>query len=81
MARRSELCIEHQVGLTKLYDAMDDGAYADLKALHKELDEAVADCYGWPKSVAQDDKELVRQLNDLNRKIIEGERAYRPFDS
>ena len=81
LARRSALCIEHQVGLTKLYNAIDDGAYADLKALHKELDEAVADCYGWPKSVAQDDKELVRQLNDLNRKIIEGERAYRPFDS
>src|SRR5665811_2179951 len=77
---RSALCMEHQVGLTKLYNAMDDGAYADLKALHKELDEAVADCYGWPKSVAQDDKELVRHLTELNRQIIEGERAYAPFD-
>ena len=31
---------------TKLYNAMDEGAYVDLKALHRELDEAVADCYG-----------------------------------
>lgn len=79
LARRSELCLEHQIGLTKLYNAMDDGAYADLKALHKELDEAVADCYGWPKPVAQNDKELVVKLTELNRQIIEGGRPYAPF--
>ncbi len=59
---------------------MDEGAYTDLKALHRELDEAVADCYGWPKAVAQDDKELVARLNELNRQIVEGEREYSPFD-
>lgn len=58
---------------------MDDGAYADLKALHREVDEAIADCYGWPKSVAQDDAELVRRLLELNREITEGERPYAPF--
>lgn len=58
---------------------MDDGAYTDLEALHKELDEAIADCYGWPKSIAQDDKELVQRLTELNRQIIEGERTYTPF--
>lgn len=79
LARRSELCLEHDVGLTKLYNAMDEGAYADLKALHRELDEAVADCYGWPKAVAQDDKALVARLTELNRQIVEGERDYRPF--
>ncbi len=79
LARRSELCLEHNVGLTKLYNAMDEGAYADLKALHREVDEAVADCYGWPKSVAQSDKELVARLTELNRQIVEGERDYDPF--
>ncbi len=79
LARRSVLCLEHNVGLTKLYNAMDEGAYADLLALHRELDEAVADCYGWPKSVAQSDKELVARLTDLNRQIVEGERDYAPF--
>ena len=34
-ARRSELCIEHNIGLTKLYNQMDDGAFVDLAALHK----------------------------------------------
>lgn len=64
LARRAELCEQHQVGLTKLYNAMDEGAYTDLKALHREVDEAVAACYGWPKGVAQDDAELVARLLD-----------------
>jgi hypothetical protein len=78
-ARRSELCLEHQLGLTKLYNLMDDGAFADLAALHKTLDVAVAAAYGWPASVAQDPKELVARLTELNRQITEGEREYHPF--
>lgn len=81
LARRSELCLQHDKGLTKLYNAMGEGAYADLKALHRSLDEAIAGCYGWPKSVAQDDKELVRRLTELNRQIIDGEREYAPFEN
>ncbi|WP_345379250.1 DNA methyltransferase [Demequina sediminis] len=78
-ARRSELCIEHQLGLTKLYNLMDEGGFADLKALHKRLDEAVAAAYGWPKAVAQDGPELVRRLRSLNRDIVEGRVAYEPL--
>lgn len=77
--RRSELCLEHNIGLTKLYNQMDDGAFADLAALHKALDTAVVEAYGWPKTVAQDGPELVRRLTERNREIIEGERAYDPF--
>jgi len=65
--RRSELCMEHDMGLTKLYNLMDEGGFQDLKALHKQLDEAVAEAYGWPKSVAQDNAELVARLRELNR--------------
>ncbi|HZJ06674.1 MAG TPA: DNA methyltransferase [Nocardioidaceae bacterium] len=80
LARRTEICAAEQIGLTKLYNAVDEGAWADLKALHKELDEAVADLYCWPKAAAQDDKELVRRLTELNREIVEGGRAYAPFE-
>jgi len=80
LARRTEICTAEQIGLTRLYNAVDEGAWADLKALHKVLDEAVADCYGWPRSVAQDAKELVRRLTDLNREITQGDRPYDPFD-
>lgn len=58
---------------------MDDGAYIDLKSLHKTLDEAVAACYGWPKKIAQDDAQLVIHLSELNRAIAAGERDYSPF--
>ncbi len=53
--------------------------FMDLQRLHRALDEAVADCYGWPNSVAQDDAELVRRLTALNRQIVEGEVSYLPF--
>ncbi len=79
LARRSEICLAENIGLTTLYNQVDDGAWTDLKALHRELDVAVADCYGWPRSVAQDDAEIVRRLTALNREIVEGSTAYEPF--
>jgi len=79
LARRDEICRAAQIGITKLYNAVDEGAWTDLMAVHKDLDEAVAECYGWPKSAAQDDAELVRRLTDLNREISDGRRPYDPF--
>lgn len=78
-ARRSELCIEHQPGLTKLYNLMDEGGFADLAKLHRDLDISVAAAYGWPPSVAQNPAELVERLTELNRQITAGERDYHPF--
>lgn len=80
IARRQEICATENFGLTKLYNLVDDGAYTDLKKLHRQLDEAVAACYGWPRSTAQDSKEIVRRLTELNRQISEGNRSYAPFD-
>lgn len=79
LARRSEICLAEHIGLTRLYNAVDDGAWTDLKDLHRELDVAVAASYGWPASVAQDDREIVRRLTELNRDISEGRREYTPF--
>jgi len=30
MSRRSEICVERQIGLTQLYNEVDEGAYRDL---------------------------------------------------
>ncbi len=79
-ARRSALCLEHNIGLTKLYNLMDDGAFTDLRELHRQLDVAVVAAYGWPASVAQDGDELVRRLTELNRRIATGEIQYNPFN-
>ena len=78
--RRSEICLEREIGLTKLYNEVDDGAYADLRKLHEQLDEAVAAAYGWPKTAAHDPAESNRLLLELNRAIATGKVDYQPFD-
>lgn len=76
---RSQICTKNQYGLTKLYNAVDDGAYADFRKLHEDLDKNVAAAYGWPKKVAQDADECNRRLLALNLKIAAGELEYDPF--
>ena len=68
-----------EIGLTKLYNLMDDGAVTELKAMHLALDRAFVAAHGWPESVAQDGLELVRLLAERNREITEGARSYAPF--
>ncbi len=77
--RRSEICRARQIGLTRLYNDVDEGAYRDLRDLHSELDEAVAAAYGWPASAAHNVDESNRLLLELNRAIAAGEIEYRPF--
>lgn len=77
--RRTAICAERQIGLTQLYNDVDDGAYNDLRELHFALDEAVAAAYGWPESCAHDAQESNRLLLELNRAIAGGEIAYTPF--
>ena len=77
--RRKQICAERKIGLTQLYNEVDDGAYTDLRDLHRELDEAVAEAYGWPRAVAHDADETNRRLLELNREIAAGEREYDPF--
>lgn len=79
LARRREICRDRQIGLTTLYNDVDEGAHRDLVALHRELEEAVAACYGLPKRVAQDDDALVGPLLALDVEIGAGGRSYDPF--
>ncbi len=79
VALRSELCAEHEIGLTKLYNAVDEGAHVDLKKLHRELDKAVAVAYGWPASVAGNTEEIIERLSALSADITAGRVEYEPF--
>ena len=67
-----------RIGLTKLYDEIDEGAYRDLNELHDALDEAVAAAYGWPASAAHDPQESDRLLLELKWPIAAGEIEYDP---
>jgi hypothetical protein len=76
LKRRGELCQTEEIGLTELYNRVDDGAFEDLSALHLKLDRAVAASYGWPQAVASDPRETNRLLFELNRRIVAGETDY-----
>ena len=80
MRTRSTICLEREIGLTRLYNEVDEGAYSDLRRLHEQLDEAVAAAYGWPKTAAHNPAESNRLLLELNRAIAAGEVEYHPFD-
>ncbi len=76
---RSKICLEKQIGLTTLYNQVDEGAWQDLAAAHKKLDEAVARCYGWPAKVAHDPLEIKKRLAERHAEIMEDPDSYKPF--
>ncbi|HTU14387.1 MAG TPA: DNA methyltransferase [Solirubrobacterales bacterium] len=76
---RSAICVDRQIGLTTLYNQVDDGAWQDLAAAHRKLDEAVAKAYGWPGKVAHDPLEIKARLAKLHAEIMEDPDSYRPF--
>jgi len=73
LALRSALCADHAIGLTVLYNRMSDGAFDELRALHRELDLAVTAAYGWEAALLADTRERNRRLYELNRQITNGE--------
>lgn len=79
ISHRDGLCLKRDIGLTTLYNQLEEGAHRELKNLHRELDRAVADAYGWPRRVAQNEQELVRLLLERNLAIGRGEVLYSPF--
>ncbi|QLY25275.1 DNA methyltransferase [Bdellovibrio sp. KM01] len=65
-AYRSKFCKKMDIGLTTLYNQMNDGAHIPLKQLHKQLDQAVAECYGYPKAKIESYNDIINFLTDLN---------------
>lgn len=79
LGRRREIAISDNLGLTELYNRMDDGAYQDLAKLHRALDESVAAAYHWPVAIAQNGEELKSRIWKLNQQIGQGVGGYAPF--
>ena len=73
---RQELCLERKVGLTSLYNEVEEGMHRALEAAHLELDRAVVAAYGWDRSLVEDPEESNRRLHELNQKISRGEVLY-----
>ena len=68
---RSQISLKQNIGLTRLYNEIDDGAWKRLRELHDGLDEAVALAYGWPASVAHDpDETTVGYSNSTEQSVL-----------
>ncbi len=80
LERRQAICAREEVGLTDLYNRIDEGAWAEVAALHRELDAAVGRAYGWPTAVAHDPLETKARLAALHAEIAAG-RTYDPFNA
>lgn len=73
---RRRTCVEHDLGLTAVYNVMEDGGFEPLRDAHRSLDRAVAAAYGFPAALVGDRTEIVRRLLELNLEIAHGERGY-----
>ncbi|MDO8731915.1 MAG: hypothetical protein Q7L55_04990 [Actinomycetota bacterium] len=78
VTERRAACESHGKGLTAVYNAMDEGAFVNLKKAHDDLDRAVLACYGLPASLIKDRPALLSALFDLNERAA-ADSAYDPF--
>ncbi|MFN8130240.1 MAG: type IIL restriction-modification enzyme MmeI [Solirubrobacteraceae bacterium] len=79
LAARTAICVDREIGLTELYNEVDEGAWTEVRDAHAALDAAVAAAYGWPAAVAADPLELRARLAALHARIQAGELTYAPF--
>jgi hypothetical protein len=76
---RGTLCREHGLGLTALYNTVDDGGFTALRDAHEALDLAVVAAYGWSSALLDDVRERNRALLELNAAVRAGDVDYVPF--
>ncbi len=79
ISSRQEICRERRIGLTALYNQLDEGAWTELRDLHVELDGLVGAAYGWEPGVARSPVDSNARLSELNGRIARGEVGYDPF--
>lgn len=73
---RDRLCIETNLGLTDLYNMLEEGGYRELRDAQLILDRAVTSAYGWPASVVTDENEMNRRVLDRSIEIANTHAQY-----
>lgn len=77
VSQRKIACENFNLGLTKVYNRMEEGGFVELKKAHDSLNSSVLECYGFSKDISH--VELLEKLFDLNAKFAKN-RNYRPFE-
>ena len=78
MSERARATQSRGKRLTAVCNAIDDGAFGDLRAAHLTLDQAVLFAYCLPLSLRDDDSVLLDALLDLNEAAAANP-EYAPF--
>jgi hypothetical protein len=76
VTRRAGICTTSAVGLTDVYNQLEDGAWTELGELHRRLDRAVLVAYGWTDLDPADSVTINHRLYELNRRIRAGDLEY-----
>jgi hypothetical protein len=71
-ARRSAVCRERKLGLTKLHNLLEAGELPDLQAAYDELNDSVTAVYGFPAGSWRDDLQTLKLLLALNYELAGG---------
>lgn len=79
VSERQAITIREGIGLTALYNAIDDGAWRPIAELHRRLDAAVLGAYGWPADLCVDPLEQKVRLAVRHADIASGRISYDPF--
>jgi hypothetical protein len=79
VAARQAITTREGIGLTNLYNAVDEGAWQDIADLHRDLDLEVLKAYDFPASLRDDPLELKARLATLHAEIQAGRHPYSPF--
>ena len=75
---RQTICVENEIGLTVLYNRVEEGAWSEISDCHRGLDDAVASAYGWTADVARDPLEAKARLAERYEQISAGQ-SHSPF--
>jgi len=68
---RSDTCRARDLGLTKIHNELEAGGLPDLRAAYDAMNDGVTACYGFAEGAWRDDREILRLLLELNRRIAE----------
>ena len=76
LAERSKICTEYELGLTDVYNTLDDGGFVELAACHRELNRSVSRAYDLRPDAFDDPDATLAALLERNLLIAKGELDY-----
>ncbi len=68
---RRKTCKERSLGLTKIHNLLKAGELPELQQVYEAMNDAVTACYGFPVGTWRDERETLRLLLELNRRLTD----------